>query len=96
MVETPAARASRGVSISGRWRSFWFVHSSRAPPTPRQFSPTRALCGEDIANNTAVCDECVFQLGRRFEEGEADSVGGRVLGTVLEECVGSKDKGRKV
>lgn len=35
-------------------------------------------------------------MGGRFEESEANSVGGRVLGTVLEECVGSKDKGRKI
>ena len=96
MVETLAARAPRCVSVRGRWGSFWFVYSSRAPPAPHQFSPIRAFRGEDTADNAAVCDECVFQLGRRLEEREADSVGGRVLGTVLEECVGRKDKGRNI
>ena len=55
-----------------------------------------AFSGEDIADDTAVRDECALQLGRRFKESGADSIDGRVLGAVLQECIGGKDKGRKI
>ena len=73
-----------------------FVDGTGIPPTPHKFSFTCAFGGEYVTNDTTVCDKCVFQLRRGFEESGADPIGGRVLGAVFQECIGSNEEGRKV